>query len=77
MGIGSQLAKTLLNFLPKDHEKLNVLSGKILEIFYDEFIKFIPPFILKREEERMKQMNIDSSNQNGQLDNQIYSNNKA
>jgi len=25
-------------------------------VFYDEFIKFIPPYILKREEEKRKKM---------------------
>jgi hypothetical protein len=31
------------------------LSAKILEIFYEEFVKFIPPYILRREEEKKKQ----------------------
>jgi hypothetical protein len=56
MSVGEELAKVVRNYLPKEQSKLNILSGKILEIFYDEFIKFIPPYILKREEERMKQL---------------------
>jgi len=32
------------------------VSGKILDVFYDEFIKFIPPYVLKREEEKRKKM---------------------
>jgi hypothetical protein len=31
---------------------LNVIGGKVLDIFYDEFIKFVPAYILKREEEK-------------------------
>jgi hypothetical protein len=27
-----------------------------LDVFYDEFIKFIPPYILKREEEKRKKL---------------------
>jgi hypothetical protein len=44
----------LNNYLPSAQSKLDILSGKILEIFYDEFIKFIPPYIIKREEEKKK-----------------------
>lgn len=33
-----------------------MLSGKILEIFYEEFIKLIPPYVLKREEEKKRQL---------------------
>jgi hypothetical protein len=50
------LGITLNNYLPDEQSKLDVLSGKILEIFYDEFIKFIPPYVLKREEEKKKQL---------------------
>lgn len=28
------------------------MGGKILDIFYEEFIKFVPAYILKREEEK-------------------------
>jgi hypothetical protein len=54
MSLGEDLAKVLHNFLPKEQYKLNVLSGKILDIFYEEFVKFIPPYILKREEEKKR-----------------------
>jgi hypothetical protein len=40
--------------LPRAQSKLELLSAKILEIFYDEFVKFIPPYILRREEERKR-----------------------
>lgn len=33
---------------------MQFISGKILDVFYDEFIKFIPPYILKKEEEKRK-----------------------
>ena len=46
----------LSNYLPKEQSKLELLSGKILEIFYEEFIKFIPPYVLKREEEKKRQL---------------------
>ena len=58
MSIGATLSMMLHNYLPKEQSKLDILSGKILEIFYDEFIKFIPPYVLKREEERKKQMGL-------------------
>lgn len=35
---------------------LQFLSGKILDVFYDEFIKFIPPYILRKEEEKRKKL---------------------
>lgn len=38
---------------------LSYISGKILDVFYDEFVKFIPPFILKREQERRRQLEED------------------
>lgn len=42
------------SYLPSEQYKLQFLSGKILDVFYDEFIKFVPPYILKREEEKRK-----------------------
>ena len=42
------------SYLPSEQSKLQFISGKILDVFYDEFIKFIPPYILKREEEKRK-----------------------
>jgi hypothetical protein len=29
------------NYLPSEQSKLQIISGKILDVFYDEFIKFI------------------------------------
>jgi len=40
--------------LPREQSKLNILSGKILDIFYDEFVKFVPASILRREEEKLE-----------------------
>ena len=44
----------MFSYLPGEQSKLQFISGKILDVFYDEFIKFIPPYILKREEEKRK-----------------------
>ena len=44
------------SYLPSEQSKLQFISGRILDVFYDEFIKFIPPYILKREEEKRKMM---------------------
>jgi hypothetical protein len=38
--------------LPREQSRLTILGGKILDIFYEEFIKFVPAYILKREEEK-------------------------
>ena len=54
MEVGRDLIKSLQNYLPDQQSKLNVLGGKVLEIFYEEFIKFVPAYILRREEERKK-----------------------
>ena len=55
MEVGRDLIQVLQNYLPDQQSKLNVLGGKVLEIFYEEFIKFVPAYILRREEERKKQ----------------------
>ena len=44
------------NYLPSEYQKLQFLTGKILDVFYNEFLKFIPPYILKREEEKRKKL---------------------
>jgi hypothetical protein len=49
------------NYLPSEQSKLQFISGKILDVFYEEFIKFIPPFILKREEEKRKKLETDKN----------------
>jgi len=36
-----------------------------LDVFYDEFIKFIPPYILKREEEKRKRLENNSTKVKG------------
>ena len=52
------------NYLPSEQSKLQFISGKILDVFYEEFIKFIPPYILKREEEKRKKLENSSKNVN-------------
>jgi len=54
--IGQTLIQVINNYLPREQSKLELLSGKILDIFYEEFVKLIPPFVLKREEERKRQL---------------------
>jgi hypothetical protein len=52
--LGRTFMQVMHNYLPSEQSKLQFISGKILDVFYDEFIKFIPPYILKREEEKRK-----------------------
>ena len=52
--LGRTLIEVMNNYLPSEQYKLQFLSGKILDVFYDEFIKFVPPHILRREEEKRK-----------------------
>ena len=52
--MGTTVMQIMNNYLPSEEHKLQFLSGKILDVFYDEFIKFVPPYILKREEEKRK-----------------------
>lgn len=54
--LGATLLRVMDNYLPSEQYKLQFLSGKILDVFHDEFIKFIPPYILKREEEKRKKL---------------------
>lgn len=54
--IGQTVIQVINNYLPREQSKLELLSGKILDIFYEEFVKLIPPFVLKREEERKRQL---------------------
>ena len=42
-----------------------------MDVFYDEFIKFIPPYILKREEEKRKRLEGNSSKVNQYAPNRI------
>ena len=57
--LGSTLIQVMHSYLPTEQSKLQFISGKILDVFYDEFIKFIPPYILKREEEKRKKAEND------------------
>ena len=50
---GSTLIKALENYLPHEQSKLQIISSKILDIFYEEFIKFVPAYILEREKEKI------------------------
>jgi len=45
----------LETYLPRESQNLNIIGSKILDIFYDEFIKFVPAYILKREEDKQKE----------------------
>ena len=52
--LGETIARSLYHFQPSETHKIQFLSLKILQVFYDEFVKFVPEYILKREEEKMK-----------------------
>ena len=52
--LGETLIQTMHSFLPGEQHRLQIISGRILDVFYEEFIKFIPPYILKREEEKRR-----------------------
>ena len=41
--------------MPRESHNLNIIGSKILDIFYDEFIKFVPAYLLKREEDKQKE----------------------
>ncbi len=49
--IGYNMVECLENFLPAYQHKLNRIGSKVLDIFYEEFIKFVPAYILKREQD--------------------------
>lgn len=53
--VGKTLISSLENYLPSEQSKLSFIGRTVLEIFYDEFIKFVPAYILKREEEKMNE----------------------
>lgn len=57
--LGETLLVAMHSYLPGEQQMLSYISGKILDVFYDEFVKFIPPFILKREQERRRQLEED------------------
>lgn len=71
--IGQKLIEVLENYLPREQSKLNKIGTKVLDIFYDEFVKFVPAYILKREEEKkqeekgQKEKEMDASPSNAIL----------
>ncbi len=48
---GSVLINQLENYLPSEELVLKEIQSKVLDIFYAEFIKFVPAYILKREQD--------------------------
>lgn len=54
--VGESLIDKLKNYLPHEQYKLNIIESKVLDIFYDEFIKYVPAYILKREREEEKEI---------------------
>lgn len=56
--IGSILIETLETYLPRELHNLDIIGSKVLDIFYDEFIKFVPAYILKREEDKQKEEDV-------------------
>ena len=40
------------------------MGGKVLDIFYEEFIKFVPAYILKREEEKKEDNSLSIKSKN-------------
>ena len=55
---GSSLVETLEYYLPSESQKLSTIGSKVLDIFYEEFIKLVPAYILKREEEKEEKMSL-------------------
>ena len=52
------------SYLPREQSRLTILGGKILDIFYEEFIKFVPAYILKREEEKKEDNSLSIKSKN-------------
>lgn len=59
--VGRTLITVLENYLPREQTRLNLIGSKVLDIFYDEFIKFVPAYILKREQEQLQDQPIQTS----------------
>lgn len=59
--IGSKLIEVLECYLPREQNMLNRIGSKVLDIFYDEFVKFVPAYILKREEEKRQEEKINTT----------------
>lgn len=51
--VGKTLIEVLESHLPREQSKLNLIGSTVLEIFYEEFIKFVPAHVLRREEEKL------------------------
>lgn len=49
--IGYNFVECLENYLPSHQHKLTKIGSKVLDIFYEEFVKFVPAYILKREQD--------------------------
>lgn len=49
--IGRDMVLCLENYLPSEEYKLAVIGSKVLDIFYDEFVKFVPAYMLKRDDD--------------------------
>ena len=54
ISVGATMIGILENYLPRESYKLNIIGGKILNLFYDEFVKFVPAYILKKQEEELQ-----------------------
>lgn len=63
--LGETLMKTMHSYLPGEQHLLEFVSGRILDVFYDEFVKFIPPFMLKREREKREQAEEEARKEHG------------
>jgi hypothetical protein len=53
--VGRNLIETLEYYLPREQSRLSIIGSKVLDIFYDEFIKLVPAYILEREKEKLPQ----------------------
>jgi hypothetical protein len=54
--VGRTLLEVLESHLPREQSKLSLIGSAVLEIFYEEFIKFVPAHVLRREEEKNQQL---------------------
>lgn len=48
--VGQSLIKVIETYLPSQALKFQVICDKVFDIFYEEFIKFVPSYVLKREQ---------------------------
>ena len=53
--IGQTLISALENYLPSQQSKLSFMVSSVHTIFYEEFIKLVPQYILNREEKKMNE----------------------